>query len=209
MICNRFSETPGTEKRRAQPRDDELVSTHVVGLGLGFDGLQEVVWNPYTDRCIRLSSHCSASVHRFVHRCQSFFGESFNERCTTNLQRRVTFSAVTKGYGLLIWQAREAKGWSRTDLAKRIGRSAATVQRIEEEKTEPSVEQINRLVAALPLSVEDILAAMGVNIVPTDAARLPRRLVETVLQLDPEHLRALEFQARALLAHQERGDEPW
>lgn len=83
-----------------------------------------------------------------------------------------------RGYGLLITRAREAAGLDVADLAERIGKSVTTVRRLEAEETEPSVEQINALVAALPISAEEILRAMGVNLSLPLAAKLPRRLVE-------------------------------
>ena len=57
-----------------------------------------------------------------------------------------------RGYGILIANAREAAGLDVPQLAERIGQSDTTVRRLEAEETEPSVAQINRLVAALPIS---------------------------------------------------------
>lgn len=84
------------------------------------------------------------------------------------------------------------------DLAQRIGRSASTIRRIENEETEPSVHQINALVSVLPLSAEELLRSMGVALNPPAASRLPRELVADLLALDPEGLATVARVARAV-----------
>lgn len=88
---------------------------------------------------------------------------------------------MRRGYGLMVTKAREAAGLDVDALAARIGRSPSTVRRIESEETEPSVEQINALVAALPLSAEELLRAMGVTLNTPAAAKLPRDVVNDLL----------------------------
>jgi transcriptional regulator with XRE-family HTH domain len=70
-------------------------------------------------------------------------------------------------------------------LADRIARKPSTVRRLEAEETEPSVEQINALVAALPISAEELLRLMGVSLTLPAAARLPKALVDELVALSP------------------------
>lgn len=101
------------------------------------------------------------------------------------------FLTGMRGYGLMIARAREAAGFDVPQLAERIGQSDTTVRRLEAEETEPSVKQINALVAALPISAEALLKAMGVNLSLPLAAKLPRRLVELLAESPPENHQAL------------------
>lgn len=110
-----------------------------------------------------------------------------------------TFPSV-KGFGLYIRAAREAAGYTPEDLAARLGRTKSTIYRIEDEETEPSVEQINALVSALPISAEELLRRMGVNLNPPTATLLPRQLVLDLLAMNPE-----EIDAVALLVHRSSG----
>jgi transcriptional regulator with XRE-family HTH domain len=98
---------------------------------------------------------------------------------------------MANGYGQMIREARESIGMTVEQLAERLGRAPSTVRRIEAESVEPSVAQINILVAALPLSAEGLLRAMGVHLTPPAAARLPRRLVQALLAMPPQRLAAL------------------
>lgn len=91
-----------------------------------------------------------------------------------------------KRAGELIQRARDATGMDIAALATRIGQSASTIRRLESGGTEPSVEQINALVAALPISAEELLSAMGVHLSLPLAARLPRQLVDLLGDLTPE-----------------------
>ena len=91
----------------------------------------------------------------------------------------------------MIARAREAAGFDVRQLADRIGQSDTTVRRLEAEETEPSVKQINALVAALPISAEALLKAMGVHLSLPLAATLPRELVESFPQLSPDARQAL------------------
>lgn len=77
---------------------------------------------------------------------------------------------MPKGYGLLIAKAREPR-MTPAQLAKRIERTTSTVNRIEREETEPSAEQVNMLVNALPISTEELLIAMGVNLQTDEKAK--------------------------------------
>jgi transcriptional regulator with XRE-family HTH domain len=103
-----------------------------------------------------------------------------------------TFSGVVnKGYGTLIAQARESLNMSVEDLARAIGRSPSTIRRIETEQTEPSIDQVNRLASALPLSVGQILKAMGAEISLSVADRLPKDLLVALAELTPDDLESL------------------
>lgn len=107
--------------------------------------------------------------------------------CTRLARKRHTLSGV-RGYGRLIADARKRYEWSPADLADRIGQSPATVYRLEAEETEPSVDQVNRLVANLPISAEELVAAMGVNLNAPSALRLPKQLLDGLQQLNEDNL---------------------
>src|SRR5690349_8915282 len=100
-----------------------------------------------------------------------------------------------RGYGDLIAKARGAM--TPEALGERIGQSGTTVRRIEKEETEPSVDQINALVSALPISAEQLLAGMGVRLSLPLAARVPRQLLEQAVDLDGEHMESLVLTATA------------
>lgn len=91
----------------------------------------------------------------------------------------------------------------REDLAQRIGQSAGTVRRLEEnEAVLKWVDQVNALVRALPVSAEELLIAAGVQMNVPAATKLPKTLVDILLKLDPEALQTVEHAARAQLAYQ-------
>lgn len=109
------------------------------------------------------------------------------------------FGMTRRGYGDLLRNARERAGLTQQELAERIGSSASTVSNLEREQHPPTVpDQVNVLASALPLSVEELLRAMGVNIVPVAAARLPRELVTSLLALSPDRQAALLAFVRGL-----------
>lgn len=92
------------------------------------------------------------------------------------------------GYGRLIEERRNlVPGMSREELGKRLGRSASTIQRFElESGGPPNREQVNALVAALPLTAEELLSAMGYHMNPPAALRvIPRQLVDLLMAMTP------------------------
>ena len=104
-----------------------------------------------------------------------------------------------KRTGDLLREARERSGWSQEEVAERVGVSRTIVSRWENGVLTPQVpDQVNALCAALPISIEELLRAMGVNIVPSAAARLPRELVTSLLALSPERQAALLTLVRGL-----------
>ena len=106
-----------------------------------------------------------------------------------------------ESYGALIERARLAAGMDPADLAARLGlRSRASVYAIEKGEQMPSLKQITLLVSALPISAEELLRACGVPLNPPAAAKLPRDLVDVLLQLGPDQRRIVLRVARGLLA---------
>lgn len=104
---------------------------------------------------------------------------------------------MRKGFGDLIANRRISIGMSPEELAGRLNRrSKSIVYRLESEEQEPDAEMINMLVASLPLSAEELLKAMGVNLSQPLAARLPRQLVEALVELTPEQHQTLLELAR-------------
>ncbi len=94
-------------------------------------------------------------------------------------------------YGRLIQEAREAAALTPDQLGERMGRTKGIVYRLEAEEQQPTVEQINVLVSTLRLSAEELLRAMGVNLTPPAAAKLPRPLIELLLLMTPQQHQAL------------------
>lgn len=68
---------------------------------------------------------------------------------------------MRKGFGELIAQRRIAAGLTPEQLAERLGYKTKTiVYRLESESQEPDAAVINGLVAALPISADELLRAM-------------------------------------------------
>lgn len=113
------------------------------------------------------------------------------------------------GYGRLIVDGRERRGWTQGDLAERLGVSVSTLSRWESEIRLPDLQQVNALVVALGLSAEDMIQSMGLSLLPPMAARLPRELVLELLQRGPEELDALLILLRGTppLAHRQPGPQ--
>lgn len=111
---------------------------------------------------------------------------------------------AAKGFGQLVKEARELRGLTQVDLAERLNTSNTTVSNIEREETFPSPDQVNGLVVALGMSPELLLAAMGFQLTPPAAARLPRTLVQGLLEMTPEELAGLEY----LVLRRVRPDHP-
>lgn len=55
------------------------------------------------------------------------------------------------GFGELIRDARQQRGWNQAELAEHVGAVATTVSRWETEQRRPSIEEGNALVLALAL----------------------------------------------------------
>lgn len=98
---------------------------------------------------------------------------------------------ANRGFGQLAREARERKSWTQADLADRLQTSTTTISNIEREETTPSIDQVNQLCVALNLSPEAFLQAMGAQLTPPAAAKLPRDLVQELLSRTPEELDAL------------------
>src|SRR5690348_8923126 len=86
--------------------------------------------------------------------------------CTCQYNFCGNFSgAMRRGFGDLIANRRNSVGMTPEQLAARLGRrSKSIVYRLESEEQEPDAETINMLTASLPLSAEELLKAMGVNL---------------------------------------------
>lgn len=84
-----------------------------------------------------------------------------------------------------------------SDLAKRIRKedgklyTAGAVINWENETNVPPIPVINQLISILPLSAEELLRAMGVQLNPPEAQLLPPRLVEILRRRTPERLAGL------------------
>lgn len=98
---------------------------------------------------------------------------------------------VSGTYGPLIRAAREAAGYSPAALADRLGVDRTIVSRMEGGKKRPTLDQVNALVAALPLSAEELLRSMGVHLNSPAASKLPKGLVDRLLPLGPDKWQSL------------------
>lgn len=128
-----------------------------------------------------LFMHIKSSVHAWAH--------------LKNL-RNFLLHMARQSFGAAIREAREHAGLTQAELAERIGTSASTISNLEREQHPPTVpDQVNALAAALPLSTETLLRAMGVTLTSPAAARLPKRLIDALLQLDQETLAGLTLLA--------------
>lgn len=103
--------------------------------------------------------------------------------------------AGTLGYGTLIRETREQKGWTQVDLGERVGEAASTISNWENERVRPSIEQGNELVLALALSAEVFWRSMGVKLTAPAVTKLPRQLLHSLLLLTPGELDALTLLA--------------
>ena len=92
--------------------------------------------------------------------------------------------AGTLGYGRLIREACEQKGWTQVDLGERVGEAASTISNWENERVRPSIEQGNELVLALALSAEAFWRSMGVKLTAPAVTKLPRQLLHSLLVRD-------------------------
>ena len=63
--------------------------------------------------------------------------------------------------GLLVREAREARGWSQGELGERLGVSGAQVSRIESGVRGTSVDVLARLAQELALPADQVLAALA------------------------------------------------
>lgn len=105
--------------------------------------------------------------------------------------------------------AREAMGWTQQELADRLNTSASTISNLEREQHPPTVpEQVNQLTSVLPISTEDLLRDMGVVLSSPAAAKLPRSLVDLLLQLTPGEWMGVEIAAHGLLAVRDHRGNP-
>lgn len=108
-------------------------------------------------------------------------------------------------YGPMLRSARESLSWTQDDLADRLNVHRSLVARWEAGRITPSIPQANSLIAVLPLSAERFFVALGANLTPPAAARLPRGMVEAILALPPEDWYLVERLARGLLAQHQAG----
>ena len=93
----------------------------------------------------------------------------------------------------MITDARESMRprWSQAELARRLHVSRPTVSRWESEEYEPDKETIIRLVRLLPISGDVFLERLGYPVTPTAESRLPRDIVDALLDLTPDQLAGL------------------
>jgi HTH-type transcriptional regulator / antitoxin HipB len=112
---------------------------------------------------------------------------SYRTQCTRFPRHNLAMS-----FGTLIKRARRERGWTQAELAERVGIDRSAVSMWERGKQVPAnPAQFNAIVGALGLSAEDGLRALGYHIFPPAASRLPRDLIEVLLEMSPEQHRAL------------------
>lgn len=83
--------------------------------------------------------------------------------------------------------ARDAKGWTQDELAERLKVSRGTVWRWESGTAAPLIpDQFNDVVGALGLSAEESLRLLGVKLYAPAVTRLPRELLDLLVELTPD-----------------------
>lgn len=103
---------------------------------------------------------------------------------------------MPKDWGPLIRAARDELGWSQADVAERLESligpiDPSKVSRWETGEMRPTIEEGNALVLALRLSAEEFWRAIGINLTPAAASKLPRELLDLLLEMSDAQRRAL------------------
>lgn len=91
-------------------------------------------------------------------------------------------------WGRFLAGARKRAGLTQQQLADKLGVERTAVTKWETQGRLPDVHHINALVAALPVSAESLLEAMGVKLSSPPVTKLPPLLVRDLLSLPPEDL---------------------
>jgi transcriptional regulator with XRE-family HTH domain len=108
-------------------------------------------------------------------------------------------------FGDKVRQERMIRGWGQEELAQRIGKSIATVSRIENGGQQVMLAEILALAAAFNMSLNDLCSDADIVIVPLEereallnlmrvCRRLPRPLLKRFLALAQEMEESLEVQ---------------
>lgn len=63
--------------------------------------------------------------------------------------------------GVLVREAREARGWSQVELAERLGLSGAQVSRVEAGLRGVSLDVLARLAQELEIPADQVIASIG------------------------------------------------
>lgn len=74
---------------------------------------------------------------------------------------KLLFVQRLAGYGKVLAEARERRGWSQAELGRKAGVSTRTVQRCEAEDGFPALDTLDALLAALNLRLRDLDAAIA------------------------------------------------
>lgn len=147
------------------------------------------------------------TVYRSVYRCQPLSG-AHRPKCGLAADRAVypavrelpqNLGVPEKSFGDVIREARVANGMDELALAQRVKKGISTIKRWEASENKPKLDDFNLLVAALPLSGDKLLLAMGYRLSPPEAALLPTKLLEAAARLSPRRLATLEDDALGLL----------
>lgn len=104
----------------------------------------------------------------------------------------------------LIRAAREQAGLTQAELADQLHVMRTNVTRWESGRTRPTLEQMNALAMALPVTVAQLIRAFGAQIAVPAEARIPRALLDDLAKLDAESLQVVARVARALRGPQAR-----
>jgi transcriptional regulator with XRE-family HTH domain len=99
----------------------------------------------------------------------------------------------------LMTEAIEDSGISQRDLAERMDLSETTVSNWVRGIRPPALENINAVCAILEISADTLLRAIGIELHPPAAAKLPAAFLKDLLALDSKDRRALSRAARGLL----------
>jgi len=68
----------------------------------------------------------------------------------------VTKDQLNKKIGLRIVELRTQKGWSQSELARKLGKDRQALEKLENGKVNPTLYSLNQVATALDISLSDL-----------------------------------------------------
>lgn len=141
-------------------------------------------------------------MHAFPTQREEYFG----------VTRKTRPRPIGAGFGEMIREARDRAGWTQAELADAVGLRDSTISNLELEYRRPDFpDSVNALITALNLPAVEFVQALGLRLsLPRASSRLPRRLLDALVELPPDEIDALTLLAEraADAVRRERGPGP-